>query len=552
MTTLAMATSARTTRAQHHGLARLGTMLRFALRYNWLRLVIWLVLTVGMTAFIGAYYQSLDPQALQDLIQAGGTPGMKALLGWISAAVPGSAPLGAAVWIKGWTFISLMLGIGLVFLVTHNLRADEDVDRTELFRSRPLGLHASLASTLIMTVSLCVIVALGIGASGIRLGFGAQLGTAATTDPDPLGSWIFGLSIGAVGLLGIGIAVLTNELMPSSGGANGLGAGVFGLFYLIRMAGDVKENWLTWISPLGWAEKMDPWGANRAWPLVLIIALALVLIVIGWLIESKRDYGGALVAARLGKADAKKSMTSVWGLALHLQQTAWLAWTVCIVVFSLMLGSVTPLMADMLETAGFQSVDASTTLGAAGFLLAIMALGIGSFTIYSSSTLALDEAHGLLEHQLAGSVSRWRWALQRLAVALVGTLVLLLVTGILYAVAFGAGSDDYSHTGAIIGSMFAYLPSLLLVMGVVILGFGWWPWVAVAVGWAFFGVIWFILILGEALHLPGEVLRSLPFMSASNLPLGDPDWTSLSVTLVVGLLLIVVGLVGFRRRNVPA
>jgi ABC-2 type transport system permease protein len=527
-------------------------MVAFTLRYNRIRLIVWLLLTVGMVAFIGSYYKGLDPQALQELIIAGRVPSMQSLLGWITAAAPGSAPLGAAVWIKSWMFVSLMLGIGMVFLVTHNLRADEDTGRTELFRSRPLGLHSSLASTLIMTVGLCLIAAIGIGAVGVAQQYGATLGSTSGGDPDPLGSWVFGASIGAVGLIGIGVGVLTNELMSTSGGANGLGAAILGLFYIVRMGTDIQNGDLTWISPIGWAEKMDPWSHNLMWPLAAIIALTAVLIGVGWMIEARRDYGGSLFAARPGHASARRWMTSVTGLAVRLQRTAWIGWAVGIAVFALMLGSITPMMADMFKSADIGGVDASSMLAVIGFLLSMISLGVCSFAVYSTSTMALDDAHGLLEHQLSGAVSRVGWALKRLAVSFVGTLILLIILCKVYALSYGAGMNDFGDFWTITALAFAFVPSMLVLMGVVVLGFGWWPRQAVAIGWALFGALWFIMILGQVLKLPEDVLNAMPFFSAATTLANGPDWATLIVTAIVGLAMIVIGLIGFRRRNVPA
>lgn len=531
-----------TTLTQRQPLAHLGTLLRFSLRYNRLRLVIWLVLTVGMVGFIGSYYLSLDPAALNDLAAAANIDSMKALLGWVS----NTAPLGGKVWIKSWMFIALMLGVGMVFLVTHNLRADEDNGRTELFRSRPLGLHSSLMSTLVMTVGLCVVVGVGIGLVGVAMKFGIPTGTTASTDPDPLGSWVFGWSIAAVGLLGVGVAVLTNELMPSSSAANGVGAGLFGVFYIIRLAGDIKAEAATWVSPLGWAEKMDPWGANRFWPLVLVIVLSAVLVLVGWLIEARRDYGGSLFAARLGHPDAKPAMTSVWGLAVHQQRVAFGAWAGGVVVFSALLGSVTTMMSDMMQQAGFALTST------AGFMLAFMGLAVAAFSVQSAATMALDDSHGLLERQLAGGISRLGWALQRLAVTIVGSVLLLVISGVVFALAYGAGLGDYSDFGRLFATVFAYIPSLLILVGITVLGLGWWPRVTVAVSWTCFGACWFIFLLGVILHLPDKVLNKLPFMSVSALPDVTIPWATIIVTLVVGVVLVGIGLAGFRRRNIPA
>ena len=530
-----------TAAAQRRPLAGFGTLLGFTLRYNWLRLVLWLLVTVGMLGLIGSFYASMAPVALEQLALGSDAPAMKALIG----AISNTDPLGGKVWIKSWMFLALMLGIGMVFFVTHNRRADEDSGRTELFRSRPLGLHSSLAATLIIAVGLCVVVGVGCGAVGVSLGFG----DTATGSLGVLGAWVFGASIAAIGLLGVGIGVLANELMPSSGAANGLGGGLFGLFYLMRLIGDVDLAGLaglTWVSPVGWAEKMDPWGANRLWPLALVVGLGAVLVVAGILIEARRDYGGSLFPVKLGRPYARGSMTSVWGLAVRLQRVAWLAWAGSLAALAVFLGAVTDMMGEMMAELGF---GVGSTVG---YLLSMLMLGIGAFTVQSTSTMALDDTRGLLERQLAGSLTRLGWVGQRLAVSLVGSLGLLVATGLVYASAYCVVADDSSQFWPIVGTVFAYLPSLLVLIGIAALGLGWWPRLAVTISWVSFGAIWFSLIIGEVLRLPRATLESLPFISVAGLPDIAIPWPKILVTLGVGVVLVVVGLIGFRRRNIPA
>ena len=121
-------------------LAGAGTMLRLVLRRNRVRLAVWWVVLVGLFAYVGAYYKTLfnTQAALDDFAALSNTPGIKALTGL--AAAPNT--LGGAVWTKIWMTCALSLAFGVVFLVTRNGRADEELGRTELLRSRMLGLPA--------------------------------------------------------------------------------------------------------------------------------------------------------------------------------------------------------------------------------------------------------------------------------------------------------------------------------------------------------------------------------------------------------------------------
>ncbi|MCL2339814.1 MAG: hypothetical protein FWC59_02810, partial [Actinomycetia bacterium] len=495
---------------QASSLAGLGSMLRFRLRYNWFRLMIWTILTVGMTTFVAAYYAHLAQTSSDFATQFEGllsNPSMLAMLGSISAIGTADAPLGALVWMKLWMFTVLMLGIGMVFLVTHNMRADEDEDRTELFRSRPLGLHSSMMATVLMTMLFCLVV--GVLIALIGYGLNLHIGTQQNTEFATLGNWVFGLSITVVGWLGIGIGVLFNELAPTSSSANTYGTATFGLFYLIRMAADMQATTADdgsivsspaiWASPIGWAQKMDPWGDNLLWPVVATLGVVLVCVLISWLIANRRDYSGALIPQRLGKANAGRGMTSVWGLAIRLQRASFISWAVGVVVFGLIFGTVVKQFADMIEGLGLGGLAAMGTdpmMVVVAIFCCFMALATCAFTIQSASTLYLDDSHGLLEVQLAGGVSRWSWALQRLLVTVLGTVLLLFLGGLTFGVSTAAVLDnDWSYVGTILGAIFIHFPSMMVFMGIVVFCFGFFPRLSIPLGWIAEGGAWFAMIV---------------------------------------------------------
>ena len=150
------------------GLAGLGTMIRFVLRRNRVRLAVWFVVIVGLFAYVIQYYKGLftTQKALDDFATISNTPGIKALTGL--AAAP--ATLGGAVWTKIWMTCALTLALGIVFLVTRNGRADEELGRTELLRSRMLGLHAYAAASWLINAALCVIIGLFVALASAGLG----------------------------------------------------------------------------------------------------------------------------------------------------------------------------------------------------------------------------------------------------------------------------------------------------------------------------------------------------------------------------------------------
>jgi ABC-2 type transport system permease protein len=544
MTATALRASRAVQRPAADTLAGLGTMLRLVLRRNRVRLVVWWVVLVGMFAYVGAYYRSLftTQASLDDFAALSNTPGIKALTGL--AAAP--ATLGGAVWTKIWMTSALSLAFGVVFLVTRSGRADEEVGRTELLRSRVLGLHAYSVASWLVNAALCV--AVGAGLALVSVVGGLDPAGAGIT-----GSLVVGASVTGVGLVALGIGAVAGQVASTSRGANGLGSVVLGAAYVLRMVGDLGDGRLTWVSPVGWGQEMAPWGANRWWPLALLVVLAVVVLAVAGRLEARRDLGSGLMPERPGPAGAPARYARPLGLALRLQRGPISGWTATIVLCALLFGSVVQAMTDLLKDAG---PTAMAMLGGTGvdallsLLVVVIAMVTEVFALQSAVTLRADEASGMVEPQLAGAVSRRRWALERLLVPAVGSAVLLLVGGAGIGASYGSIVGDPGQTSRLAGAALAYWPAVMVLVGVAVALFGWLPRLAIPMTWGVLAAMWFVVIVGDALHLPGWVLDALPFSATPTQPLEPLTWTPLVVMTMVAAALTWTGLDRFARRDV--
>lgn len=530
-------------RPQAESLAGLGTMVRLFVRRNRVRLVVWFAVIVGLFAYVGDYYKSLftTQKALDDFALISDTPGIKALTGL--AAAP--ATLGGAVWTKIWMTCAITLALGVIFLVTRSGRADEELGRTELLRSRRLGQHAYSVAVWLVLAVLCVAIGLGVSLSSIAVGLDpAGAGTA--------GSWVVGASLGGIGLLSIGIGALTGQLASTARGANSLGSVIVVAFYVLRMVGDLSDGTLTWLSPIGWGQHMGPWGPNRWWPLALILGLAAVLLVVAWLLEERRDLGAGVLPDRAGPAGAPTWYAAPLGLAVRLQRAPLIAWALGVMLGGALLGSVVRLMNRMLEDSGatipiLRGVGIDSLISLLGGMLGLI---VAAFALQSATQLRADEATGIIEPQLAGALSRTRWALSRLAIPIVGSAVLLAVGGWIMGAVYAASVDDPAQTVRVAGAVLVFWPAVMVLVGIAVLLFGFLPRLAVALTWAVLAAMYLVMIIGDALHLPDWLLRILPFSATPQLPGTEMDWQPVIVMTLVAAAMIAAGLAWFARRDI--
>ncbi|PKQ14604.1 MAG: ABC transporter permease [Actinobacteria bacterium HGW-Actinobacteria-8] len=532
------------TQRQSDGLAGVGTMVRLVVRRNRVRLVVWIVVLVGMFSYIASYYHTLFPtqQSLDDFAAISNTPGIKAMTGLSAAA----DTLGGAVWTKGWMTIALSLAIGGAFLITRTGRADEEAGRTELLRSRMLGLHAYATASWLVYGMLCLVVGAGIALASISNNLDPQ-GTGIA------GSLIFGASVAGVGLVGLGVGAVAGQVASTSRGANALASAVIIGFYVLRMMGDLGNGVLSWASPIGWGQQMQPYGGNRWWPLALLLALTAALVALATLLEARRDHGSGLLADRPGPAGASHRMASPLGLGLRLQRGPIIGWAIAVVIMALLFGSIVDTMNDFLADAGGAMADFIRGIGL-NALLAMLAGMIGLltavFATQSAVSLRTDEASGIVETQLAGGLSRTRWALERLLIPAVGSAALLLLGGGGFGAVYGSISGDSSQAATMAGAALAYWPAVMILVGIAVALFGWAPSVAIPVAWGAMASMWFATMLGEVFGLPTWLLDAMPFSAVPYMPAEPMSWTPLVIMTAVAGLLIWSGVDRFSRRDV--
>jgi len=531
-----------TSQVPKNTLAEYRKYFHFTLKHNLVRYFVWIAIVVFLIVYVGVFYKStFDTQAkLDEFASISSSPGMVAMIGKISCL----ATIGGAVWTKIWMFTVLTLGIGMVFQVTKGARADEENGRTELFRSRPFGIHSTLASVVSGALLLCLVIGIlsTLACIGLKLD---PAGIGVT------GSVTFGLSVVAIGWLGVGIGALTNQLSASASLANSTGSIVIIAFYCMRMIGDMgSNNTLTWLSPIGWGEEMAPWAQNRGWLIIPIIIFTAALIAIAFVIESRRDYGSGVLKDKKGKAEAKPLMRHSWGLILHLYKGSIIGWSIGIALAGLMFGSVANSMLSLFSDAKVPMLRGSGIEALMGLLLCFIGLVSVVLPMLIMTGLRSDEAKGLTESQLAGGISRVRIILDRFVVGSCAAALLLILGGLTFGLSYGAVANDMSQTWKLAIDALIYLPGIMAIMGVIVLLFGLIPRATIPLTWFLYGAMYFDVLLSDALKLPKWAANIMPFIGTPRIPYQDFDVSVLGY-LAAGIIFVLLGMIGLRRRDVP-
>lgn len=523
------------------GLTGTGELVRLFMRLDRLHLPLWLVGIVGIVAASASAVQGLyDTPAAR--------AGYAATVSSSPAAIVMSGPPQALDTVGGITLFEInlisALGISLmaIFLTVRHTRAEEEAGRTELLRAGVLGRHAPLAAALIVVGAATLGVAALMALSLVGLGLPAS------------GSVLFGAAMASLGLVFVAVTAVAAQVTEHARAALGLAVAVLGLSWVLRSVGDVREGVASWLSPVGWVQAVQAYGDQRWWPLVLPLATAAVLVALAVELTRRRDIGAGLVATRPGSPRASAVLSSVPGLALVQQRASLCWWTLGLFLCGMAFGSFGNEIGTMLE----DNPALSDLLGGAtgadlvasyfGLIMLILALIAACFTVASVHRLRAEETAGRTELVLSSRTARTTWVLGWLAVTALGSVLLLTAAGAGVAVADAlvGGAGQY---GALTGAALAYLPAVGVLGGLAAALYGWLPRLG-PLAWVVLAACFVIGWLGDLLQIPESVRDLSPFTLTPRLPMETMDWSVVLLLSACAVALLVLAVVGFRRRDV--
>ena len=281
---------------------------------------------------------------------------------------------------------AIIAGLMSMFIVGRHTRAEEESGRDELVRAAAVGRHAPIIAAGI--VAAFANVAMGALVTASLLAYGL----------DPEGCLSIGVALTLTGLTFTGVALVAAQLTDGTRAMYGITGAVLAVSYALRAVGDVAQNGLSWISPIGWGQAMYPFSGERWWPALLPVAATAVLVAAAFMLFGRRDVGAGLWPSRPGPQRASRRLLAPLGLAWHLQRGSIIGWSVGVLLLGISYGSigddVEELMGSSELTEQMLRPGSNITDSFYAFAVVIIAVIASGFTISSALRPLAEEDAG--------------------------------------------------------------------------------------------------------------------------------------------------------------
>ena len=474
----------------------------------------------------------------------------------LAAAVGGNPALGlifGPAWdltttdgFTAWRSLALggfLAALGAIFAVTRESRRQEDSGQAELFASGVLGRASRLATAVGM--GLLGSLAVGLVAGLLTVAFGG----------DPQASMLLGATFTATGWMFTGVAAVTAQLGSDARTANSMAVGTLGVLFLLRgfTYSVDAPGWTAWVNPLGWMTETRPASGDHWWPLLPAVALSILLLVVAFWLQARRDFGQGIISP--GPGPARGRVRGVVPLAVRLNRGPLLSWAIAFVALGTVFGYFTTSITDILESD--QAVQQFLASGAvsqdqllSAFLVTILSL-VGIIAAVPGVQVMLrvrsEEMAERVEPIMATAQSRPRYYGANVLVALLAPAVFIVLAGIMIATIASQADVGVTFGDAVLQAV-ATVPATWTITAIAVTVVGARPHVTLA---AWIGVVasFAITLLGPTFDFPDWALGISPFWHVPDMASASPDYSGLLWISLFTVAFLAVGFGRFRHRD---
>ena len=432
-----------------------------------------------------------------------------------------------------------------ILLIARHTRTEEESGRAELVRAASVGPWSALAAVGLVALGTNLI--LGLGTSVVFIADGQAVGR----------SLLYGASMTLCGLLFAAIALIWVQVFEYGRAATGMSLAVLALTFALRAIGDVRDNWLSMLSPFGWVQAVNSFGDVVVWPFFVSILAVTIAVGAAIALVARRDVGAGLIQQRPGPPVASASLGTPLGFAWRLQRSTLFWWTVGAMFMGAIYGSVISAIDDFVEENEAMR-DVLEGLGMTGdalrdgfitVILSMIALIATAGVVQSLLRPRSEEVAGRAEPVLATAISRREWLTSHVVLTALCAPVFMVAAGLGLSVTDALVVGQFTDFGDTIAAALVRVPALWAVAGFGVLLYGWAGRFTMGV-WGVFALAAIIFLFGDLLRLPDQAMNLSPIRHVTHLPGGDQSWVSVAVLCAIAAVTGAAGIALFDRRDI--
>ena len=521
-------------------------LIAFNLKKDKLWLPSWMITVIVFTVACAPLFPAVagTPEEMAILAETMKNPVMIALCG----------PIYGDEYTYGIMYVQMMLvwvimliGVMNIFFIVRHTRRDEEDGKLEILQSLPIGRMSNLFSVTILSFIINLITALLTGIGLSLLGIEGM---------DVSGCMLLGLAIGLCGLFFAAVTAIFAQLSSTAKGTSGLAIGLLAFFYLLRAAGDMRNESLSLFTPFGLAAKVQFFYKDNVWPLWILLAVSIVLFMVAFMLNKTRDLGASLLPDSKGRKHAKKSLRGPLSLSMRLVKTTLIAWIVVIVVFAASYGSVFEDLTSFYESnelfkslMGLQGGSEDLTKSFLATLMLIMSLIAVIPVLTIVFRLRSEEKKGRLEQVYANAVSKQRNMLSYLGIAIATIIILQLLCALSMWATSHAVMKDPLDISYFIKSAINFMPPMFFFAGLSVLLVGAFP-KGTLIASIYLAICFMLSYLGDVAGLPKWTANLSVFGVISHYPAESFEPLSALVLIIIAAILAIAGIAAYQRRDI--
>ena len=519
---------------------------KFYLKRTWLSSLVWTTILLFLTIFVAVMFTNLygTPEDRIGMAETMQNPAMVAMVGPIFDV--DNYTNGAMYAQMMLIFIIITLAIMNIFLVVKLTRGDEESSRLEVVRSLPVGRLSNLLSTMIVVIITNIVIAFLIAFS---------LSILRIESMDVVGSILFASSVGLSGIFFGSIAALFSGVSSTSRGAVTISCIFLGIAYLVRGIGDVSVEFLSYISPLGIPLRTQVFVNNYWWPLAILLVFTVIVTMIAFYVNSIRDLGAGLIAAKPGRSEASKWLQTPMGLTTRLLKPVLIGWGITLLLMGISYGAVFGDIENFLYGSEMMqqiflnndrftiSEQFMTTLMAISSIVATIA------TLLVILKIRSEEKKERLENLYSKKVSKNKVLSSYVILSVISSMLFMFLFAFgLWIASSNVMEEPIAFMTMFFGAM-VYLPAIWVMIGITLLLIAYLP-KRTGFIWGFLGISFFTVYIGALVNLPNWFLILIPYTSIPRVPVEEFSIIPLIVLTIIAIVMFAAGFIGYKNRDI--